>query len=149
WRLWAHWPRIRRTAWTWWIGGGLAFLLIASSWASRLETVYRIMGLVFAPAVGAMVGDFVRQRGGWSGVRDGFHAAGISAWAAGCGIPLMSEIAVQGVFRLPGWLSPSALTGFLTAAVSYWLLARLGLERPAMALSGWDSPEGQAAGRPL
>src|SRR5205823_1487589 len=32
----AHWPGIHRFNWTW-IGGAIAFLLIATSWASRLE----------------------------------------------------------------------------------------------------------------
>ena len=39
--------------------------------------------LVFAPAVGAMAGDFLDQWGRWAGVRHGLNAAGMLAWSAG------------------------------------------------------------------
>src|SRR5262249_29378818 len=109
-----HWPRIRRFRWTW-IGGGVAFLLIASSWATRLESIYYGMGLVFAPAVGAMAGDWARQRGTWAGPRDGLNLAGIIAWTAGIGVRAGMDVA-----RIPlewdayGLLS-SPVLGFVTA----------------------------------
>ncbi len=78
----AHWPRIRRLRWTW-IGDGIALFLIALSWSSWLSTIDRAMGLLFAPAVGAMTGDFLNQRGRWTGVRRGLNLAGILAWSAG------------------------------------------------------------------
>src|SRR5262249_21740334 len=117
WRLWAHWPRIRRVYWTWWIGGGLAFVLIASSWASGLETIYRVMGLVCAPAVGAIVGDFVRQKGGWSGIREGVNPAGMLAWAAGCGVQPVVALGLMAAAKVPRWLPPAPITGFVTAAI--------------------------------
>jgi hypothetical protein len=80
----AHW-RIRRFVWTW-IGGAIAFLMVAISWASRLEAIFHAMGLVFAPAVGAMAGDYLRQRGGWAGLRRGINPPGLFAWAAGLGV---------------------------------------------------------------
>ena len=88
----AHWPKIRRTYWTW-IGAVIAVLLIAMSWSSRLEAIDYVMGLVFAPVVGALVGDFLYQRGGWAGVRRGVNPPGMIAWLAGLAIQPAGELA--------------------------------------------------------
>jgi hypothetical protein len=139
-----HWSRIRRFDWTW-IGGAVAFVLIATSWASRLESIVHGMGLVFAPAVGAMAGDYARHRGGWAGVRAGLNPAGVAAWAAGLGIPPAVAMATIGNPRLAGWLPPAPLAGFLTAAFIYTLLAGIGLERSSIPLGILEaaSPAGE------
>src|SRR5262249_431691 len=80
--LFARWPRVRRVDWAW-IGCTLAFALVATSWPGRLEAVDHIMGLVFAPASGAMAADYLAQRGRWAGVRRGLNPPGFIAWAVG------------------------------------------------------------------
>ena len=62
----------------------MAFVLMVTSSVDR-RWVYRWTGAVFAPAVGAMAGDFLRQRGQWAGLRLGMNSPGLVAWGIGCG----------------------------------------------------------------
>jgi len=129
-RLSTHWPRLRQSHWTW-LGGAVAFLLMATSSVNQTEWVYLGTGALFAPAVGALVGDYVRQRGRWAGFRLGLNPPGLIAWGIGCGTVVWLELSMT---RIPGrnpWLEPTAIYGLLTSAVVYWLLARMGWERPA------------------
>jgi cytosine permease len=129
-KLFARWPRIRRVDWTW-IGCTLAFFLIVTGWPGRLEAVDHVMGIVFAPAAGAMAGDYLRQGGEWAGVRKGLHPPGILAWALGVAIrPILDFMAGSGRLPLPALIA-SPIAGFLVAALTYWVLARSGWERPA------------------
>jgi len=129
-----HWPRLRRSRWTW-IGGAVAFVLAATSCVNRLELVFSAMGDLFAPAVGAIAGDWLRQRGGWSGLRPGVNRTGVIAWGAGFGVALVLELDRVGSHGSTEWRQPTAIYAFVTSLVVYWLLARLGRERPAIALS--------------
>jgi len=129
-----HWPRLRQSGWTW-IGGAIAFVLAATSSLNRLELIDSAMGDVFAPVAGAMAGDWLRQRGGWSGLRHGINRTGVMAWGAGFAIALVLEVDRVGIPRSADWRQPTVIYGFITSLVVYWLLARLGRERPAVALS--------------
>src|SRR5437763_16084807 len=92
------------------------------------------MGLVFAPAVGAMAGDFLSQRGGWAGLRGGINPPGVIAWVAGLVIPLALGMAATVNPRAGGWLPPAPIVGFPTAALLYGLLAAIRLGRPSLPL---------------
>jgi hypothetical protein len=142
-----RWPRIRRIDWTT-VGGGIALLLIATSCASRLEWIDWAMGMVFAPAVGAMSGDFLRQRGGWAGVRSGFHPPGVIAWVAGLVLAPALEYASIRHPRVVGVIPPLPIVGFLIAASVYWLLAGLGLERPPIPLESLETANGRSEAGP-
>jgi cytosine permease len=130
-RLSTHWPRLRQSHWTW-LGGAVALMLMATSLVDRTGWVYRGTGALFAPAVGALVGDCVRQRGRWAGFRLGLNPPGLIAWGIGCGTVVLLELSMT---RIPGrnlWVvEPTAIYGLLTSAFVYWLLARMGWERPA------------------
>ena len=135
-KLSTHWPRLGQSAWTW-LGGAIAFVLGATSCANQLDWIFIVMGVVFAPVVGAMAGDFLRQRGAWAGVRLGFNRSGIIAWGAGVGIGLALEVGRVAtpdyhglvVHDSPWWYS-SSICGFVASFLYYSLLARLGKERP-------------------
>jgi hypothetical protein len=132
-KLFARWPRIRRIDWGW-IGCTAAFLLVATGWPGRLEAVDHVMGLVFAPAVGAMAGDWLANRGRWAGVRLGVHPPGLIAWGLGlAGRLVLDLLAHRGRLPVPA-LSASPVAGFLIAALAYATMARLGMERPAVAV---------------
>ena len=90
-KLSTHWPRLGQPVWTW-VGGAIALALGATSCASRIELISIAMGAIFAPAVGTMAGDWMRQRGDWAGVRLGINRSGIIAWGAGVGIALALEV---------------------------------------------------------
>ncbi len=142
----AHWPGIRRSNWTW-IGDGIALLLIAVSWSSCLGAIDRTMGVVFAPAVGAMTGDFLSQRGHWAGVRRGFNAAGLLAWSAGLALQGSVEfMASRHPESIARWI-PSPILGFATAAILYGFLARIGFARPPIPLADVENPGASSASR--
>ena len=124
-RLSTRWPRFRQAQWTW-LGGSIAFVLMATSSVDRTGWVYRATGALFAPAVGAMVGDYVRQRGRWNGVRLGLNPSGLIAWGIGCGSAVLLELSMTRSTGHNPWLDPTAIYGFFTSAVVYWLLARTG-----------------------
>jgi hypothetical protein len=136
-RLAIHWPRVHRIHWTW-IGGATAWLLIATSWASRVDRIAEAMGLVFAPAIGAMAGDFLRQRGAWAGLRDGLNPPGLIGWATGLALSSAASTAANSSLVLRAWLPPAPIAGFLTAVIVYWLVAGMGRERPSIALGEID-----------
>jgi purine-cytosine permease-like protein len=100
------------------------------------------MGAVFAPAVGAMAADWLRQRGASAGLRPGVNRTGLIAWVAGMMIAFALEFGpVEGLGQgwrtshdVPWWQS-TAICGFVAAFAYYLLLAGLGRERPAEAIS--------------
>jgi len=141
-RISKHWPRIRRRTWTR-IGGLLAFVLIATSWASRLEEIFSLMGAVFASAVGALVADALRQKGQWRGVRRGWNPAGLLAWGLGMAVGLVPVLGALCDWSAARRFQPAALYEFLASAGLYLALAALGLERPLALL-----PEPVAEGAP-
>jgi cytosine permease len=148
-KLFARWPRIPRIDWGW-IGCTLAFALVATGWPGRLEAVDHVMGLIFAPAAGAMAGDYFSQRGNWAGVRRGFHPPGLIAGAIGVAVrPLLDLLAAGGRLPVPS-LTSSPIAGFLAAALAYWIMARAGLERPAIPIETFpaESDEFAAIGDP-
>jgi cytosine permease len=140
-KLSTHWPRLGQFTWTW-IGGAIAFALGAASYADELELIFVVMGAVFAPAVGAMAADWLRQRGAWAGLRPGVNRTGIIAWVAGMMIAFALEFGpVAGLgqgwrtsHEVPWWQS-TAICGFVAAFAYYLLLAGLGRERPAVVIS--------------
>jgi cytosine permease len=143
-KLSTHWPRLGQSVWTW-IGGAIALALGATSCANRLELIFIVMGAVFAPAIGAMAGDWMRQKGAWAGVLFGVNRTGIIAWGAGVGIALALEVGRMEtpdygpltVRDSPWWYS-SSIAGFVASFLYYSLLARLGRERPAVPIGRDD-----------
>jgi cytosine permease len=133
-KLSTRWPRPGQSGWTW-IGGATAFVLGATSNADRLDWTFSVMGDVFAPAIGAIAGDWLRHRGGWAGIRPGLNRTGIVAWGAGFAVSLALE--VDGIYHprsAPWWWSTS-ICGFVAASVVYWVWTTLLRERPAATIS--------------
>jgi cytosine permease len=142
-KLSTHWPLMGPTGWTW-IGGAIAIALGATSYASQIEWIFFGMGVVFAPVVGALAADWVRQRGEWAGVRPGVNRAGLIAWGAGLGIAVAVEVGRADSLESAPWWYSSAICGFVASFACYSLLVRMGHEALAMSLSpheaGQSSP---------
>jgi len=104
-----------------------------------------VLGAAFAPVVGAMAADYVRQKGRWGGPRRGTNFAGMVAWAIGLAVGLAPWIGpALGNDRLAR-LQPAAVLAFLAAFVSYAALAAIGLEPPVAGESeGGPTIRGQA-----
>lgn len=128
-RISEHWPVLRRSVWTR-IAGVLAFVLVATTLAERIEEIFHLLGAVFAPAAGALVADAVRQKGQWLGMRRGWNPAGLSAWVLGMAVGLVPVIGNRIDWSAAERFQPAALFAFLTSAVLYWIFAAVGLEVP-------------------
>jgi cytosine permease len=126
-RLGWHWPAIGRRRWAW-MGAGIAFILVATSLAGRLEALFGVLGAVFAPAVGAMTGDWLRRKMVWQGVRPGVNAAGLLAWGIGVPVGLVPTLGAAIGWGGAAVFQPASLYAFLAALAAYLALAALGLE---------------------
>lgn len=120
-------PRISRLGWTL-IGATLAWPLVATGWAIRLEEIFTVLGAVFAPMVGAMTAEYVRHRGQWPGPRRGVNPAGLVAWCAGLVVGLVPQAALLGGWSDGSRLQPASLFAYATAFVVYYAVALLGAE---------------------
>jgi cytosine permease len=129
----AIWPRVSRLVWTL-IGTTAAWPLVATGLAIRLEEIFTLLGAVFAPMVGAMAADYVRNRGVWPGPRRGVNPPGLVAWLVGLGVGLVPLIAVAGGWSDGSRLQPASLYAFAAAFVVYTVLAALGAETPTLSI---------------
>ncbi|SIO63025.1 cytosine permease [Singulisphaera sp. GP187] len=127
----AVWPRISRLGWNL-IGTTAAWPLVATGLAIRLEEIFTLLGAIFAPMVGAMTADYVRNRGVWPGPRRGLNPAGLVAWLCGVAVGLVPLIAVAGGWSDGSRLQPSSVFAFAAAFLIYTLLAAIGAESQAL-----------------
>ena len=121
-------PGFSKLAWTI-IGVSSGWLLIVGGWFDRTETLFTILGALFAPVAGALVADATRlARDGWPEPRPGVNGAGVIAWLLGMVVGL-APIAARslGSTRFPD-LIPASLSAFLVAFLTYRIAAALGLE---------------------
>ncbi len=139
-----RWPAIPRRQWTR-LGGVLAFLLAATGLADRIETLFELLGAVFAPAVGALVADCLRQKGTWRGVRPGWNPAGLLAWVVGCAVALVPVLGRALDWTTAERFQPAVLYGYLAAAATYLIVSSAGLERPLVRIDKTASDAAQPA----
>ena len=92
------------------------------------------MGAIFAPAVGAVVADALRQKVRWRGVRRDWNPAGLLAWGLGAAVGLIPVLGALVNWSAARQFQPAALYAFFTSAGLYLALAALGLERPLVLL---------------
>ncbi|MGE3820684.1 MAG: hypothetical protein AB7I30_14820 [Isosphaeraceae bacterium] len=125
---WLHdWrPWLSRNGWTL-LGLAVALILIASGWAFRLAEVFGVLGALCAPAVGGMTAEYLRARGRWRGVREGYHWPGMIAWSSGFVVGMVPTVARALGMTGPILWHPWALHGYLVAFFVYLLLTPLGL----------------------
>lgn len=134
-RLYASLPFLSRTRWH--IFGAVAALpFIAFSWANRLETIFSIMGALFAPFAGVIAADAIRSGNRPFQPRRGWNPAGLIAWLAGFLTGMIPRFGRA--FGLPPWTQfarPSAIFAFLAAFLVFAFLAALRLETKTIEIS--------------
>ncbi len=124
------WPRVSPAIWVW-AGGLIAFVLVVTTCASRTGVIFCVMGDIFAPVIGAMLGDRLGQRRAWSGPRGAFNSVGLLAWGTGSLLALTLDLASMRNPNLAAWMPPTSLLGLLCAGLVYRLLAAIGREPAA------------------
>jgi cytosine permease len=109
------------------IGTAVSILLAVTGWAGDVMAVFGVIGASFGPVCGAMMVDYIMSGKKWAGPRRGWNQAGWISWVVGfiVGIlPLVSNVNI-----------PAApLMAFIVGAVLYFVLAKAGLQPPAVAL---------------
>ncbi len=120
-------PGISRFAWTM-MGTAAAWLIVVGGWYDRTETIFNILGAVFAPVAGAFAADYRRHKGQWPGPRTGTNPAGLLAWGVGLTVGLCPTIGQTfGADRLTN-VQPAAILAFLASYLTYEVLAMIRFE---------------------
>jgi hypothetical protein len=120
-------PSISPKVWTC-LAAVSGWLLVVGGWFDRTETIFNVLGGVFAPVAGAIAADAWLQKGGWKGARAGFNPPGMIAWLLGASVGVAPSVArFLGYEDLAKW-QPASLFGLVVAYFAYVLMAKLKLE---------------------
>jgi len=115
------------------IGAAVSILLAVTGWAGRAGAVFTVIGASFGPICGAMMVDYFLSGKKWAGPRKGWNLAGWISWAVGFVVGIAPLVGIANVPAAP-------LVAFIVGAVLYFVLAKAGLEPPAMEMAGVASP---------
>jgi len=113
------------------IGAVVAIILAATGWALNLARVFGIIGASFGPICGSMVADYLLSGCKWSGPRKGINFAGYIAWAVGFVVAILPMIAPERF----SYINPAPVIAFVIGFVLYVILAKAGLEPPAVEMT--------------
>ena len=131
-------PKIPRKAWAW-IGAGVASVLVGTYAVEEIESIFTIMGAVFAPIVGCLSADFMRRRASLREFREGVNPAALVSWILGSAIGLIPELGRWFSLAAVMKVHPASLFAFVASFVTYHLLATMGLESRSRPIPGCES----------
>ncbi len=114
------------------IGAAVSALLAATGWAGDLASVFGIIGASFGPICGAMAVDYFLSGKKWAGPRQGWNMAGWISWAIGF---IVGMAPLVGLANIPA----APLVAFIVGAVLYFVLAKAGMQPPAVPMSTAES----------
>jgi len=112
------------------IGAVVSIILAATGWALNIVGVFKIIGASFGPICGSMMADYILSGKKWAGPRVGINGAGYIAWAVGFIVGILPSIAGATAAYIP---VPPVLA-FAIGFILYWVLAKAGLEPPAVTM---------------
>jgi len=110
------------------VGAAVSILLAVTGWAGNAGNVFTVIGASFGPICGAMMVDYLLSGQKWAGPRVGFNLAGWISWAVGFIVGMAPLIKLANVPAAP-------LVAFLVGAALYYVLAKAGLEPPAVQMA--------------
>jgi cytosine permease len=113
------------------IGAIVAIVLASTGWALNLARVFGIIGASFGPICGSMVADYLLSGCKWSGPRKGVNLAGYIAWAVGFVVAILPMVGGEKF----SFINPAPVIAFVIGFVLYAVLAKAGLEPPAVELT--------------
>ena len=109
------------------IGAAISILLAVTGLAGKAIIVFVIIGATFGPICGAMLVEYLLNKGEWSGPRAGFNPAGWIAWLVGAVVGVLPILKLYPVPAAP-------VAAFIVGAVVYFLCAKLGLQSAVVPL---------------
>jgi len=114
------------------IGTAVSVVLAITGLVAKAIAVFVIIGASFGPICGAMLADYLLNKGEWTGPRAGFNPAGWIAWALGFVVGIMPN--------LHGWnpaipdVPAAPVAAFVVVTVVYFLCAKAGLQSAVVPL---------------
>jgi len=109
------------------IGAAVSILMAVTGMAGKAIIVFVIIGATFGPICGAMLVEYLLNKGEWSGPRAGFNPAGWIAWLVGAVVGVLPILKLYPVPAAP-------VAAFIVGAVVYFLCAKLGLQSAVVPL---------------
>jgi cytosine permease len=116
------------------IGALVSAALAITGAASKLPSVFGLIGASFGPICGAMLVDYLFSNGKWSGPRAGFNPAGWIAWAVGFVVGILPNQLMPEAMRVDVPCAPVA--AFVVGAVVYAVCSKMGLQSPLVPVTG-------------
>jgi cytosine permease len=107
------------------IGLAIAEALAMTGIAAKLPVIFGFFGASFGPICGAMVAEYVMNKGRWSGPRAGFNPAGWVAWVIGFVIGAQPILFGWGIKIGPAPLPLALILAFIAGAVIYALMSKM------------------------
>ena len=107
------------------VGAAVSILLAVTGWAGKAGSVFTVIGASFGPICGAMLVDYYLSGQKWVGPRQGWNLAGWISWAIGFVVGIAPLVGIGNVPAAP-------LMAFIVGAVVYFVLAKAGLQPPAV-----------------
>ena len=108
------------------IGAVVSMILAITGVASKLPSVFGLIGASFGPICGAMLVDYLLAGGKWSGPRAGFNPAGWIAWLLGFIVGILPNSLLPAALQVNVPCAPVA--AFVVGTVVYFICAKLGLQ---------------------
>ena len=107
------------------IGTIVSVVLALTGLVAKAVAVFVIIGASFGPICGAMLADYLLNRGEWTGPRAGFNPAGWIAWALGFVVGILPNLHAWNA-SIPD-VPAAPLAAFVVGFVVYFLCAKAGL----------------------
>jgi cytosine permease len=114
------------------LGAIVSIILAVTGAASKLPSVFGLIGASFGPICGAMMVDYLLSNKEWSGPRAGFNPAGWIAWALGFLVGILPNSLLPASLRVDVPCAPVA--AFVVGAVVYFICSKMGLQSQVVPL---------------
>lgn len=117
------------------VGATVSVILAVTGKALNLVGVFSIIGASFGPICGSMAADYLLSGCKWSGPRKGVNLAGYIAWAVGFAVAILPMVGGERF----SFITPAPVIAFVIGFVLYAVLAKAGLEPPAVEMTAGES----------
>lgn len=123
------------------IGTVISIVLAVTGAASKLPSVFGLIGASFGPICGAILIDYLLSGNKWAGPRAGFNPAGWIAWFLGFLVGILPNSLLPANLQVAIPCAPVA--AFIVGAVVYFVCAKIGMQSAVIPM-----PAAQPAAQP-